>query len=50
MKMFNGFDIEQTRLYVKNNCSTFIRALLERHGWLDPRKNEANFIDPIHND
>ena len=31
--VFNGSDIDQTRLYVKKNCGKFIRALIERHEW-----------------
>ena len=50
MKMFNGNDIDQNRLYVKNNCGKFIRALLERHGWSEPRDKEAKFIKTIHPD
>ena len=48
MKRFNGADIDQTILFVKHHCGTFVRALLERHIWSYPGKKEAKFVETIH--
>ena len=48
MKSFNGTDIDQTILYVKNNCGKFIIAILERNGWSYTVKKESKLIEPIH--
>ena len=50
MKRFNGSDIYQTIVYVKNHRRTFIRPVIESHVWSDPGKKEANIVEPIHPD
>ena len=44
IKSFNGGYIDQTRLYVKNNCDTCISVVLEKHGWSEPGKKEEKLI------
>ena len=50
MKRFNGADIDQTRLYVKNHCGTFIISKLDKHGLSYPGNKGENFIEPIYPD
>ena len=48
MKRFNGADIYQTRLYVKNSFEELIRAVLKRHECSEPGNKGPTFIEPIH--
>jgi hypothetical protein len=37
---FNGVEIDQTSLYVKVSCTSYLRRLLASHGWDTPKMNE----------
>ena len=34
--MFNGLDVLQGNRYIKLSCTTYIRKILEGHGWQKP--------------
>ena len=48
MEMFNGMGIDPNVLYSKNFFVTYIKAFIERYGWSDPGKKEANIIRLLH--
>ena len=50
MKSLNGLYIYQDSLYVKMNCDTYIKEVLEIHGWTEPGKMETNLVEYIHPD
>jgi Reverse transcriptase (RNA-dependent DNA polymerase) len=46
---FNGVDIQQTREYIALSCTTYIRQLLQIHGWSKPAAGEDSStpIEPL---
>ena len=41
LKDFNGYDVLQTRHYIKIHAQSYIRRLLKAHHWETPSKDEA---------
>ena len=39
---FNGIDVSQTRNYVRISCASYIRRMLESHGWSQGHPNEGH--------
>ena len=44
IERFNGMDIMQTKHYTKLHTSTYLRKILEQHGWMKPTKRS---IQPV---
>ncbi len=44
---YNGVDIHQTRDYVKLSCATYIKRVLQTHGWEKPAAHEPDRHDSV---
>ena len=44
---YNGVDVHQTRDYIKLSCETYIRRVLQTHGWETPGANESDRHDSV---
>jgi hypothetical protein len=44
---YNGVDIHQTRNYVKLSCSTYIKRVLQTHGWEKPAACDPDQHDSV---
>jgi hypothetical protein len=44
---YNGVDIHQTRDYVKLSCSTYIKRVLQTHGWEKPAAHDPDRHDSV---
>ena len=44
MTRFNGMDIYHTKLYVNNNCGTYLKLVLDIHGCNYPGKKEPKLV------
>ena len=44
---YNGVDVHQTRDYIKLSCETYIRRVLQTHGWETPGANKSDQHDSV---
>ena len=44
---YNGFDVIQTRDYIKLGCESYIDRMLLTHGWSSPKRKDPENIVPI---
>jgi hypothetical protein len=44
---YNGIDLLQTRDYLKVSCSTYIKRILQTHGWETPSPKESDRHDLV---
>jgi hypothetical protein len=49
---YNGLDVHQTSQYIKISCKTYIKCMLQTHGWDSPGPRESDRPDsvPLHPD
>ena len=45
---FNGIEKYQNSIYIDKHFVTYVKELLQIHGWYDTVKKEENIIEPIH--
>lgn len=44
---FNGIEIEQTRDYLRQHCTSYIERVLQSHGWEQPAARESDRHDSV---
>ena len=49
LTMYNGLDIQQSNKFVKVSCKTYIRKILEGHGW-EKQTHKSPIVSPMNHE